>query len=153
MESAVVSATLVDEFASTPLPTVLSAKGLFVVCHTIIIYLTIAHKCLKPHSPSLQEVRSYHKHTKAAPCRNCNPVGMTIYNSTPEQKCKQVCKSESGHICEQLVSVLVCQDKHNSDRNSLTFHITAHLHLFAFCHQTSYYPTEASIYHLLLGRH
>ena len=35
--SAVVSATLVDEFASTPLPTVLSAKGLCVVCHTIII--------------------------------------------------------------------------------------------------------------------
>lgn len=34
--SAVVSATLANEFASTPLPTVLSLKGIFVVCHLIL---------------------------------------------------------------------------------------------------------------------
>ena len=36
MASAVVSATLEIEFASTPLPTMLSLKGLFVVCHLIL---------------------------------------------------------------------------------------------------------------------
>lgn len=37
--SAVVSATLEIDFASTPLPTVLSVKGLFVVCHCFFLFL------------------------------------------------------------------------------------------------------------------
>ena len=39
MASAVVSATLEIEFASTPLPTMLSLKGLFVVCHCLFLFL------------------------------------------------------------------------------------------------------------------
>lgn len=46
-ESAVVSATLEIEFASTPLPTVLSLNGFFVVCHLFLFldaYSILRHR-------------------------------------------------------------------------------------------------------------